>query len=160
GLRVGIMSAKTFAYATGCGLIGVESFAALALQAPAEANVLDIFADAQQDRVYLQRFARANEDNKWIAQTALAIRPFADWLADPEHAPWIGGPGLAGKQGRFPPGVHALEDPLWSVQPESLLQLGLVKWQAGQRDDVWTLEPLYLRPSAAEIQWAARPTPT
>ena len=35
GLRVGIISAKTFAYATGCDLLAVDTFAALALQAPA-----------------------------------------------------------------------------------------------------------------------------
>src|SRR5262249_17519821 len=34
GLRVGIMSAKALAYATGCALVGVETFAALALQTP------------------------------------------------------------------------------------------------------------------------------
>src|SRR5437764_1308488 len=32
GLRVGVMSAKAFAYATGCGLVGVGAFPALALQ--------------------------------------------------------------------------------------------------------------------------------
>ena len=34
GLRVGVMSAKTLAYATGCALIGVETFAVVAAQAP------------------------------------------------------------------------------------------------------------------------------
>ncbi len=34
GLRVGIMSAKTLAYVTGCVLIAVDTFACLARQAP------------------------------------------------------------------------------------------------------------------------------
>src|SRR4051812_49559549 len=38
GLRVGLMSAKAFAYATGCALLGLDTFAAVALQAPAEAT--------------------------------------------------------------------------------------------------------------------------
>src|SRR5216684_2191388 len=42
GLRVGIMSAKTFAYATGCALIAVETFAAIAQQAPDNVSVLDV----------------------------------------------------------------------------------------------------------------------
>src|ERR1041385_8383863 len=50
GLRVGIMSAKTLAYATGCVLLAVDTFAAIAHQAPAEALCLDVIADAQQDR--------------------------------------------------------------------------------------------------------------
>ncbi len=58
GLRVGIMSAKTFAYATGCALIAVDTFAAIALQAPESVARVDVLADAQQDKVYVQSFAR------------------------------------------------------------------------------------------------------
>src|SRR5690242_12220662 len=56
GLRVGIMAAKAFAYATGCALVGVETFGAIARQAPSEALRLDVVADAQQGRAYWQRF--------------------------------------------------------------------------------------------------------
>src|SRR5688572_13644244 len=49
GLRVGIMSAKTLAYATGARLVGIDTFAAIARQTPAEATVVDVIADAQQD---------------------------------------------------------------------------------------------------------------
>src|SRR5262245_34096399 len=46
GLRVGIMSAKTLAYATGCALVAIDTFAAIAHQAPAEVQNLDVIADA------------------------------------------------------------------------------------------------------------------
>src|SRR5437764_749542 len=36
GLRVGVVSAKALAYAVGCPVLGVETFAAIAAQAPAE----------------------------------------------------------------------------------------------------------------------------
>jgi len=45
GLRVGVMSAKTLAYAVGCALIGVETFAVVAAQSPKEINRLDVLAD-------------------------------------------------------------------------------------------------------------------
>src|SRR6516162_1038312 len=48
GLRVGIISAKAFAYATGARLLAVDTFAAIAAQAPAEARQVDVLADAQQ----------------------------------------------------------------------------------------------------------------
>src|SRR5262245_6159739 len=51
GLRVGIMSAKAFAYATGCKIIGIETFLAIAAQAPPAAVLFDVIADAQQDKV-------------------------------------------------------------------------------------------------------------
>src|SRR4051812_11852306 len=54
GLRVGVMSAKAFAYATGAALLTLENFTVLAAQAPAEVPRLAVVADAQQDRVYVQ----------------------------------------------------------------------------------------------------------
>src|SRR5216683_2344963 len=54
GLRVGIMSAKAFAYATGCALIAVDTFAAIAAQAAPDVLLLDVIGDAQQDKAYLQ----------------------------------------------------------------------------------------------------------
>src|SRR5947207_8208375 len=84
GLRVGIASAKVFAYATGCALIGIDTFAAIAAQgtpvADAPGSPLDVLADAQQDKVYVQRFVGG------APQSALAIRTVSEWLAQPEPA--------------------------------------------------------------------------
>src|SRR5262245_31880584 len=52
GLRVGVMSAKALAYATGCRLVAVPTFAAIAEQAPAGAEKLWAIADALQGLVY------------------------------------------------------------------------------------------------------------
>src|SRR5207245_2582512 len=41
GLRVGIMSATALAYATGCKLLGIDTFAVIARQAPPQAQRLD-----------------------------------------------------------------------------------------------------------------------
>src|SRR5262245_38001918 len=48
GLRVGVMSAKALAYATGCKLAAVPTFAAIAEQTPAEARQMWVIADALQ----------------------------------------------------------------------------------------------------------------
>lgn len=154
GLRVGIMSAKTFAYATGCALIAVETFAAIALQAPAGVRRVDVLADAQQDKIYVQPFAR--REDGWHPQADLAIRPFADWLAARDTDAAITGPGLRKWAARLPAEVPLLDANLWEPQAASLLQIGLARYLAGERDDPWMLEPLYLRPSSAEEQWRAR----
>jgi tRNA threonylcarbamoyladenosine biosynthesis protein TsaB len=155
GLRVGIMSAKTLAYATGCALIAVDTFTAIALQAPAEALRLDVLADAQQDRIYVQRFSRPDAGADWQPVSPLAIESIADWLAH-LHGEWITGPGLHGHESRLPAGVRAVPVEQRDPQPLSLLRLGLARYLAGERDDYWTLEPLYLRPSSAEEKWQAR----
>src|SRR5438034_1064164 len=55
GLRVGIMSAKVFAYATGAALLGIETFQAIATQIPQECSgPADVLGDAQQGKVYVQ----------------------------------------------------------------------------------------------------------
>jgi tRNA threonylcarbamoyladenosine biosynthesis protein TsaB len=151
GLRVGIMSAKAFAYAVGCPILAIDTFAAIAWQAPVEANPIDIIADAQQQKVYVQRF----EHRQGISP--LAIRPVAEWLAD-SPAVWVSGPALHLHRARLTAEVRPVEQSLWEAQPESLLVLALKRWTAGERDDPFAVEPLYLRPSSAEQQWQARPT--
>jgi tRNA threonylcarbamoyladenosine biosynthesis protein TsaB len=154
GLRVGVMSAKTLAYAVGCALIGVETLAVVAAQAPKEINRLDVLADAQQEKVYVQSFARDGDD--WRPLDALGIRPFAEWLALRTAGTWVSGPGLHRWAPRLPADAPAVDAALWDPQAETLLQLGLTRYAAGERDDPFALEPLYLRPSSAEEQQRAR----
>jgi tRNA threonylcarbamoyladenosine biosynthesis protein TsaB len=156
GLRVGLMAAKVFAYATGAALIAVDTFAAIAAQAPAEVAKLDILADAQQEKVYVQRFVREVPGGNWEAPSPLAIRPLAEWLATRESDVWVSGPGLRPYGSKLPPGSRLLDSAKWDPQAASLLRLGLARFREGRREDPWTLEPLYLRPSAAEEQWQNR----
>ncbi len=153
GLRVGLMSAKAFAYATGCVLLGLDTFAAVAAQTPVEVTRLDVLADAQQDKVYVQPFGRQGDD--WKALAPLAIRRFAEWLHEREPSSWATGPGLRKWEAHLIPEVPRADSSLWEPHAESVLRLGLARYLAGEGDDVWTLEPLYLRPSSAEEQWQA-----
>ncbi|HMF19882.1 MAG TPA: tRNA (adenosine(37)-N6)-threonylcarbamoyltransferase complex dimerization subunit type 1 TsaB [Gemmataceae bacterium] len=152
GLRVGIMTAKTLTYATGCVLLGIDTFQAIALQAPPQALQVDVIVDAQKDKVYVQRFVRSDPQQPGQAHAAVAIQAFSRWLETLEKDGWISGPGIKGKeeqlQGRL------LVDPgRREPDVESIFRVGLERWNRGEKDDVYTLEPLYLRPSAAEEQW-------
>jgi len=154
GLRVGIMSAKTFAYATGCALLAVDTFTAIAWQAPQPIARVDVLADAQQDKVYVQPFARGADG--WRPSADLTIRRFADWLAARQTDAWVMGPGLHKWASQLSADVPMVDASLWEPRPASLLHLGLARYALGERDDPWALEPLYLRPSSAEEQWRAR----
>src|SRR5262245_43658534 len=101
------MSAKTFAYATGCALIAVDTFAAIALQSPDTVARVDVLADAQQDKIYVQPFARSEEG--WRPRAELAIRPFADWLAAREAIAAVTGPGLRKWVAQLPADVPLLD---------------------------------------------------
>jgi tRNA threonylcarbamoyladenosine biosynthesis protein TsaB len=150
GLRVGIMSAKALAYATGCSLIAVDGFAAMAAQAPVEVTQLDVIADAQQDRIYQQRFARSAGSPAMKAISPLAIIRFEDWVQSLSAGAWVCGPALRTFRTRLPAQVRTPDEHRWDPHPPILLALGLAKYLAGERDDSWMLEPLYLRPCSAE----------
>jgi tRNA threonylcarbamoyladenosine biosynthesis protein TsaB len=153
GLRVGLMTAKTFAFATGCALVAVDTFAVIAHQAPAEATALDVVADAQQGKVYVQAFLRADGASEWSAADSLTVCDLKTWLEQRRPEAWITGPGLRVYTPRLPSGLPLVAPERWDPLPETLLEVGLRRYQAGQRDDLWTLEPLYLRPSSAEEKW-------
>jgi tRNA A37 threonylcarbamoyladenosine modification protein TsaB len=104
--------------------------------------------------VYAQPFGQ--EGGGWRALAPLAIRPFAEWLAARAADTWATGPGLLKWQGRLPADLPRVQAAAWEPRPESLLEIGLARYRAGQRDDVYALEPIYLRPSSAEEQWRGR----
>lgn len=153
GLRVGLMSAKTLAYATGCALLAVDTFAAIACQAPAEALTVDVIADAQQEKLYVQRFGR--KDTGWTALNQLAIRPFADWMTSVGATNWISGPGVEIVEAKLPPDLRRVPRSDRMPSAARLLQLAWERWQRGERDDLFAAEPIYLRPSAAEVKHLA-----
>jgi tRNA threonylcarbamoyladenosine biosynthesis protein TsaB len=156
GLRVGIMSAKALAYATGCALLAVDTFAAIARQAPDEALSLHVLADAQQNKIYLQWFRREAPGAEFTPALPLAIHPVDEWLPCLAAGTWVSGPGLRKHESRLPQDVRVVEPGRREPQPESLLHLGLERYLRGERDDVFGVEPLYLRPSSAEEQWKGK----
>ncbi|HLN31630.1 MAG TPA: tRNA (adenosine(37)-N6)-threonylcarbamoyltransferase complex dimerization subunit type 1 TsaB [Gemmataceae bacterium] len=159
GLRVGTMSAKTLAYATGCALLGIETFVAIAAQMPLDARAVDVIADAQQDKVYVQSFVSAGPGHAWKAETPLTIKTLSDWLGEKQRDTWVTGPGVHVYGSRLPQHGNVSRPEDWDPRAESLLRLGLARYQANERDDLWTFEPLYLRPSSAEEKWLTRPGP-
>jgi tRNA threonylcarbamoyladenosine biosynthesis protein TsaB len=153
GLRVGVVSAKTFCYATGSRLLALETFSIIADQAPADVQRLAVLADAQQDKVYIQEFQRTARG--WLPTAPLEVRAVSAWLASTSGPIWASGPGLHKWAGRPAVNVQPVEAALWDPQAESMLRLALARYLAGETDDIWSAEPLYLRPSAAEEKWAA-----
>jgi tRNA threonylcarbamoyladenosine biosynthesis protein TsaB len=151
GLRVGIISAKALAYATGCAVLGIETFAAIARQTPVEAERVEVLADAQQKKVYVQRWR--HDGMEWRAESAMAIQPIVDWLANLEPGTWVSGPGVRLCETSIPTANPVVPQMQREPLPESLLRIGLERWRRGERDDPLKIEPLYLRPSNAEENW-------
>jgi tRNA threonylcarbamoyladenosine biosynthesis protein TsaB len=154
GLRVGLISAQVLAYATGCAVLAIDTLAVIAHQAPAAAPQVAVLADAQQGKVYVQEFVRTGAE--WQPPSALTIERFDAFAQRVARETWVSGPALELYAGRLPAGQPVAAPADWHPRVESLLALGLARWQRGERDELWRLEPLYARPSAAEQQWSER----
>lgn len=153
-LRVGVTTAKVFAYAVGAAVLGINTLEAIAAESSLAAKV-DIGAtiaaaiDAQRGDVYAARF-RAVDDGQLECLAPPAIHRADDWLAALEHGWTITGPALETLAARLPGGVTIAPREAWMPAAATVGRLGARKYAAGQRDDLWTLAPFYLRKSAAE----------
>lgn len=147
GLRVGVMSAKALAYATGCRLVAVPTFAAIAEQAPAEAEELTVVADALQGMIYIQSFHRS--ETGWAATDDLRIDRADAWLPRTPDDVWLSGPGVRVYPNLIPQAAKLVSEADRDPRMESV-------WLAGRRqppvarEELFRLEPLYLRGSSAE----------
>jgi tRNA threonylcarbamoyladenosine biosynthesis protein TsaB len=152
GLRVGLMAAKTFAYATGASVLGLDSLEAVARNAPRSAGRISVIADAQRENVYVADFYRVAAGDPLAVSRRSRIESLSDWRASLEPGTLVIGPGLANGKIRAaaPADMLAGDSTLDYPQATSLIELARDVWAAGRRDDLWQLEPRYLRGSAAE----------
>src|SRR5262245_21175603 len=147
GLRVGTMSAKTFAYATGAKIIGVPTFLAIARQTPAGIAAVDVVADAQQKKIYAESFRR-DANGTMMESTSLRIVSVSDWHTTRDSDVPVTGPGLRIYHDEM--SAACLPADLWDPQPTTLLAIAFARFRLGESDDIWPMEPIYLRPSSAE----------
>lgn len=154
GLRVGVVCAKSLGYALGCRVLGIETFAAIARQAPASETRLHIVSDAQRGDLFHQIYERRGDC--WQATTELTIVPGDAWSRTLTTNETIAGPGVAKLAAA--PTVARLSNELWSREPTAtgICHAALPRCAREESDNIWTLAPIYLRPSAAEEQWAKR----
>jgi tRNA threonylcarbamoyladenosine biosynthesis protein TsaB len=143
GLRVGLTSAKALAYAVGCKIIAVDTFAAIAEQAPPEAAELWVIADALQGHVYVQRF----EGKRAVDQ--LRIVTVEEWLPWAAPGTWVSGPGVKVFADRIPTDCRQVKEPDREPRVESVLAAA-ARIPPLTRQELFALEPLYLRGSSAE----------
>ena len=158
GLRVGIMAAKTLAFATGAGLVGLDSLDVIAQNAPPNTKAASVIADAQRGLLYVADYSQVTP-GQFACTRPTQIEPVHDWLARLRPGTAVLGPALQVPRIKavLPPWIEqGLAD---SNYPDGihLIKLAQRHWESGQRDDPWLLEPRYLRRSSAEELWEARP---
>jgi tRNA threonylcarbamoyladenosine biosynthesis protein TsaB len=152
GLRIGVTTAKTLAYAVGAELLGVNTLAVIAEQAPTTAAPLWVVTDAQRQELFAAKFDR---QRKPIGETRILTQ--AEWLSALAPGDSVSGPGLKRLRPLLPTDIEIVDESQWSPLAAAVGQLGWRDCCSGRRDDLWKLAPLYYRPSAAEEKAAQRP---
>ena len=151
GLRIGVTAAKTLAYAIGADVIGVNALAVIADQAPVVAAPLWAVIDAQRQELFAAEFDAAR---RMVGEVQVLTQ--SEWLAELNAGDRVSGPVLQKLQANLPKEVKCIESSLWTPQAATVGQLAWREFQAGRRDDLWTLLPQYYRQSAAEEKANAR----
>ena len=162
GLRIGIASSKGLSYALGVPLIGVPSLDAMACDViPVKSEVvLCPMLDAKKGQVFTATYhvSRAGRPRRKGPYMAIEPEAFVEKIAGLKELHVLFGDGLATHKERFEAclnthsRVNCLLEPRLSPYPRPG-RIGIL----GERGDagmeaIFTIEPLYLRPSDAEIK--------
>lgn len=160
GLRIGVVAAKTLAYALGAKLVGVHTLAAMAenvVTASSDASGstrLWTVLDAQRQELFAARFelSRPIVDQ---SQPATEIIPIDAWLDRLEPVDAVAGPPLAKLAVPWPDGVMAVRPEVWQPSAAAAGRLGFALYERGVTIEPLELVPHYYRKSAAEEKAAA-----
>ncbi len=149
GLRIGVATAKAFAYAVGAEVLGIDTHEALALPCPPEVSRLHTVVDAQRGQVAARRFRRG-DSRDLTPQGCSELTDLDAWLASLPSGASVTGPMLSRIASRIPANVDTLAAELWRPRAGNVARLAYRQHRAGRRDDLWRRVPVYTRLSAAE----------
>ena len=155
GLRVGVTTAKVFAYAVGADVLGVDTLETIAAGVASHVEAVSVAVDAQRGEVTARSFRRGQDG--WFEPVAPAELIAADaWLGGLDRGSVIAGPVLRKLLDRIPDHLTVLDPKYWSPKASNVARIAERQYAAGRRDDLWKLAPRYSRRSAAEEKWEQR----
>lgn len=155
GLRVGLVCAKTMAYATGATLIAVDTFEAVARNAPADVEHQFVIGDAQRGELFVGRYQRT-PDGGWEREGEIQIVPVETWRDQLPADAIVSGPGLEVYQAELSGRARLLDTECWTPLASEIARIGLERAMAGASDDPFSIVPRYLRRSGAEEKLDSR----
>ena len=160
GLRIGLATAKSLAYAMKIPLIGVSTLSALAYGCFVPGAILAPMLDAQRGNVYHAVFEWQNGNlTELMPATVLGIDEALNKLAQYNTPVIVMGEAAV----QYREKIEQIAEPLVLAAPHMIIQrassvagLGHMMIKEGVQHDVMALEPLYIRRSEAEVLWECR----
>ena len=149
GLRVGLTTAKTWAYATACNVVAINTLSILAQQVAPAANVSAVM-DAQRGQFFTADFQWDAQTEQYRTQRAPCVTDVEPWLQGLSPGTTVVGPALEKHSIELDAALIRASADQCMPKVETLGKLALAAYRRGERTDLWKLVPIYLRPSAAE----------
>lgn len=152
GLRVGVVFAKTFAWAAGIPLLAVDTLQAIACQltpqdlpAGAVPRVL-VISDAQRNEVFVGEYEWEPAGGIWTPAGAIRIAS----VAELGGCAMVVGPAVARHRQQLEQSHQFQRCLELAPRAREVGAVGRSLLRAGKLANVMELEPLYIRPSYAE----------
>ena len=149
GLRIGVVFAKTFAYATGCAVVAVETLHAVAELSPSDVTAVSVVSCAQRGDLYTGCYVRSAA-GPFVREGAIQIVHASTWCANRPGDEIVSGPGVKRYESQLAGRCRVLEPVYRHPTAAVIAELGSRRLTEQTADDPWSLEPLYIRRSAAE----------
>jgi tRNA threonylcarbamoyladenosine biosynthesis protein TsaB len=149
GLRVGVVCAKTLAYATGASLVAVDTFECVAANSPSDVDAVQIIGDAQRGGLFAGEYLRQTAD-EWRRAGDISLVDAAEWAQARVATDVVSGSGATKLLPVLGERCRVLDPGYWTPMAASVAAIGRRMALRKQFADCMTLEPFYLRASAAE----------
>jgi tRNA threonylcarbamoyladenosine biosynthesis protein TsaB len=152
GLRIGVTTAKVFAYAASCQVIGVGTMMAIASRVPADVPHFSVVLDAQRGELFVADFSRQAGGKLFGCETTRVVDA-QRWIDELSQGTVVTGPGLSHWSGRLGPRAILVDRGLWAATAAAVGRVGWRSFAEGVRTAALVLVPQYFRRTAAEEQW-------
>jgi tRNA threonylcarbamoyladenosine biosynthesis protein TsaB len=158
GLRIGLASAKGLALASSLPLVGVPTLEAMARNLPFCRYPICPLLNARKGEVYWALYQFEGEELIQVEKEAASppegvanrVREKTVFVGDgaADYARQI--KGILGQRALFAPATAG------TVRASVVAEMGMDRLRRGERDDLASLVPRYVRRSEAEIKWGIK----
>ncbi len=148
GLRIGLAAAKGIAEALDIPIVGVSLFDIAALKLKGVAGEVCVVVPFKRDECFAATVQNGRFDSEHIE--AVPIGKIGAFVKD-RQVTSVGiklPPEILSSKSTVPPGIE--------YDAADLLQVGMVRLEAGDLDDISQLQPLYVQKSQAELRYEQR----
>ena len=149
GLRVGVVCAKTLAYAIRSRLVAVDTFECIACNSPEDVREVLVISDAQRGGLFVGRYLRQTSET-WHRDGDISIVDATDWVRARVSTDVVSGWGATKILPALADRCRVLDREFWTPAASTVVRIGRRLAEHHQFADCMTLEPFYLRQSAAE----------